>query len=101
MKILAATPVNYSRTKYIVELNSDELAALTTFNGYRDITITDAAGVLKQKDKDKLESGDTVAEDCAKETLEKIRQIIDSKDEINKAFASAKGAMTKVTNALP
>ena len=99
MKILAATPVNYSRTKYIAELNSDELSALTTFRT-NEITVTDAAGTLILKNKDKLESGDTISEDYSKETLETIRCLINQKDEINKAFASAKGAMTKVQNAL-
>lgn len=100
MKILAATTVNYGRTRYIVELNSDELASITTFHGYAEVPVTGADGVHTKRDKDKLIAGDEISEEVSKETITLIRTLIDDSAVIATASGTIRGSLTKIQNAL-
>ena len=101
MKILGATPVPYSRTIYVVELNSDELKALTAMRYNRDIPVTHKDGAKGKRDADKLEYGDVIDPSIAQKTIESFEAFRSAKHEIAKATSVLRGSMTKLCNVLP
>jgi len=96
MNILAATKQQYKDTKYIVELESSELTALLTLSSYSDIPSVDKDGNKLTRKRDEMQSGDVILSSLITKTEEEIRQLREQKSEMDKAFSTLRGAMTKV-----
>jgi hypothetical protein len=98
MKILAATPVQYKDTNYIVALDSSELVSLLAICKYQKIQVIDSGGLNQVREKTALIAGDEIDRSSIIENYGEMRGIVEQQSEINKAFSILKGAMTKVQN---
>lgn len=99
MKILAATPSkNYGETTYIAEFKSSELAAILAVDTYDQIDALDANKNKVTRKRDELVAGDVVNQTTITSAADNIRILRSQKSEIDRAFSSLRGAMTKVQN---
>lgn len=99
MKILATIPLNYS-SRYIVELGSDELSAITVLTQHSSIPVTHTDGKEERVEKDKLRAGDTIADGYIKAVAEDVRTLLEQASEIDKAMAGLRTSMTKMQNVM-
>lgn len=100
MKILAATPKQYSPTNYIVSLDANELACLTAL-GYGEITVTDEQGSKIKRNINNLVSGDVIDPEISRDTLDCIRSLRDNASNIKKYIKGLRTSITKVENLIP
>lgn len=101
MKILAATKTPYSVTNYIVQISSDELRALTTFEPYGKIPVTKSDGASSDRDPKELEAGDEIIPEFSKQVLDDVRTVLDERKDIHKAFGQVRASMTKLQARMP
>lgn len=98
MKILAATPQQHRDTIYIAEITSSELSAILAVGHYDDLPVTSATDHNHKRDRNALLAGDVVDTKSITDAADDIRELRNQRNEITKAFATLRGAITKVEN---
>lgn len=99
MKILAATPSkNYGETTYIAELKSSELSGILAIGSYDEISASDVHDNKVSRKPNELVAGDTIEPTTITFAAGEIRSLRSQKAEMDKAFSTLRGAITKVQN---
>lgn len=97
MKILATIPGKYSRPAYIIEAHTDEVASLTMLSSvYGHVVVTNAAGDQVSRKVEELAAGDVIDPAVSEQRRNALAEYVNARDEIKKATAVMRGALTKL-----
>jgi hypothetical protein len=99
MKIIASIPQKYGSPSFILEATAEEIAALCLNpHPYPHVMATDTTGKIVDREIKDLQVGDVVSSDTAKGTRETISSFLTARSEIEKAMATLRGSMTRLSN---
>lgn len=100
MKIIASIPGQpYQNPTYIAEVTADEIANLSLLTStYGEISVHDHHGGVQSRKFDGFQAGDVIDPKAAIERREALAAYVNSRQEIEKAMSSLRGAMTKLQN---
>ena len=101
MKVLATTPVKYGDPIFIAEITSDELACLVSLSNYSEVTAKAADGKIVSRKIVELQAGDAIDSSLFKAHSKDAYSMRSAREDISKASATMRGALTKLLNSLP
>lgn len=98
MKIIATIPIPYAGPRFVLEASSDELASLCLKGAYQNVKATDKDGKIVERAIKEIQAGDEIAPDVSSAVRDSVAQFLSSRQEIETAMKTLRGAMTKLSN---